>query len=186
MRQLSTTARVLHDLGLAAGFGGSLFSQLALNPAVRAIANERDRGRVVHDAWDSYKLVHAAALATMTASWVIGRALFPGRGLRRNVRALTVAKDAVLGGAIASGIACWLAGRLLAKESDGAGSEIPMIAGGRASIHTPARARKLQRLVNVLSTANILIGAAAIGVSAVLGVKSGKPAHLALLNRMRA
>ena len=37
MATLSTTAWVLHETGLAAGFGGNLFGQIALNPAVAEI-----------------------------------------------------------------------------------------------------------------------------------------------------
>ncbi|MBC7052135.1 hypothetical protein G6O46_24305, partial [Salmonella enterica subsp. enterica serovar Enteritidis] len=54
MATLSTTAWVLHELGLAAGFGSNLFGQLALNPAIAEIQSKRERGKVTHVAWDRY------------------------------------------------------------------------------------------------------------------------------------
>ena len=68
MATLSTTAWVLHELGLAAGFGGNLFGQIALNPAVAEIQSKRERGKVTHVAWDRYKVVNGASLALMRKS----------------------------------------------------------------------------------------------------------------------
>lgn len=78
MATLSTTAWVLHDLGLAAGFGGNLFGQVALHPAVRSIESKRERGKVTHVAWDRYKVVNAVALAAMATTWGIGRSVVSG------------------------------------------------------------------------------------------------------------
>ena len=38
MSKLSTTAWVAHNLGLAIGFGGTLFGKMPLNPSARPLA----------------------------------------------------------------------------------------------------------------------------------------------------
>jgi hypothetical protein len=96
MATLSTTAWVLHDLGLAAGFGGNLFGQLALNPAVKAIESREQRGKVTHVAWDRYKLVNAVSLAAMASTWLIGRLVLSGREVGRASRNVTLLKDGLV------------------------------------------------------------------------------------------
>src|SRR4051794_39401440 len=54
MATASTTAWVLHDLGLAAGFGGTLFGKMALNPAVKEVRSREERGKVLDRAWRGF------------------------------------------------------------------------------------------------------------------------------------
>jgi len=103
MATLSTTAWVLHELGLAAGFGGNLFGQIALNPAVQTIQSKRERGKVTHVAWDRYKAVNGVSLLVMAGTWFAGRALLSGREVGETSRALTLSKDILVAGALASG-----------------------------------------------------------------------------------
>src|SRR3954454_17317640 len=103
MATLSTTAWVLHELGLAAGFGGNLFGQLALNPAMKEIQSKRERGKVTHVVWDRYKKVNEASLLLMAGTWLIGRTLFDRRRMGRQSRALTITKDVLVSGALVSG-----------------------------------------------------------------------------------
>ncbi len=63
-RNLSTFGWILHDLGLASLFGGSLFGRLALNRAVSVLDSRAERGRVVNAAWNGYNLVNALGLGT--------------------------------------------------------------------------------------------------------------------------
>ncbi|MGK5115209.1 MULTISPECIES: hypothetical protein [unclassified Geodermatophilus] len=57
----NTLSRSLHDLGLAAWFGGTLANAVALNPAAGA-AGGRDTGRVANAGWDRWTPVNAAAI----------------------------------------------------------------------------------------------------------------------------
>lgn len=58
----NTTSRSLHDLGLAAWFGGTLANAVALNPAAAKAHDQGDRGAVANDGWDRWTPVNAAAI----------------------------------------------------------------------------------------------------------------------------
>lgn len=58
----NTTSRSLHDLGLAAWFGGTLANAVALNPAAAQAESASDRGAVANEGWDRWTPVNAAAI----------------------------------------------------------------------------------------------------------------------------
>jgi len=58
----NTFVRSLHDLGLAAWFGGSLMGAVALNGAANDITDEKDRARVAASGWARWSPVAAAAI----------------------------------------------------------------------------------------------------------------------------
>jgi hypothetical protein len=47
---LAYVTRAAHDIGLATWFGGTTFGKFALNPAVEAISERRERGEVLNRA----------------------------------------------------------------------------------------------------------------------------------------
>ncbi|WP_375474827.1 hypothetical protein [uncultured Jatrophihabitans sp.] len=59
----STVSRSLHDVGLAAWFGGTLANAVALNTASGHTSNPADSGRVANIGWDRWTPVNAAAIA---------------------------------------------------------------------------------------------------------------------------
>jgi hypothetical protein len=181
MATLSTTAWVLHDLGLAAGFGGNLFGQIALNPAVRSLESKRDRGKVAHVAWDRYKAVNGASLAAMAGSWLIGRAIASGREVGRGSRALVIAKDIMVGAAVVTGVAAMIAGTMLDKEEGGA----PAVeSGAQPATETPARVARLQRATNAFGTASLLFNAAVLATTTVLAMKAGESTRWSIFSRL--
>src|SRR5688500_6498327 len=62
---MTGTALTLHDLGLAAGLGGSLFGQLALHPAVRRIDSRKERGEILNQAWRNYSPANAFGIVAV-------------------------------------------------------------------------------------------------------------------------
>jgi hypothetical protein len=58
----STVSRSMHDVGLAAWFGGTLANAVALNAAAGAAARPSDAGAVVNAGWDRWTPVNAAAI----------------------------------------------------------------------------------------------------------------------------
>ncbi|MBC7794228.1 MAG: hypothetical protein H7Z43_11020, partial [Clostridia bacterium] len=48
---LTGTALTLHNLGVAAGFGGSLYGQMALHPALADVQDKAERGKILRKAW---------------------------------------------------------------------------------------------------------------------------------------
>jgi hypothetical protein len=181
MATLSTTAWVLHELGLAAGFGGNLFGQLALNPAVAEIQSKRERGKVTHVAWDRYKTVNGASLALMAGTWIAGRTVGGRRELGRTSRALTITKDLLVGGALVGGIGAIAFGYMLDREVKI--SNEPIQRGSRPAAETHKRVADLQRLTNGLGRLNVVMNAAVLAVTAVLAMDAGKTSRWSLLGR---
>lgn len=175
MATLSTTAWVLHDLGLAAGFGGNLFGQLALNPAVAAVDDKRERGRVAQVAWSRYKNVNAISLLAFASTWSIGRLFLnlTGREVGRASRKLTLVKDGLVAGAFVAGVGSMVAGTLLSKARIRAG-EAPIETGAQPAEDTPPKVASLQRITTGFGIACIALEAAVLATTTVLAMKSGK------------
>ena len=55
-------SRSLHDLGLAAWFGGTLANAVALNPASGKVADPATSGRVANTGWNNWTPVNAVAI----------------------------------------------------------------------------------------------------------------------------
>lgn len=182
MATLSTTAWVLHDLGLAAGFGGNLFGQMAFHPALGAIGEKRERGKVAHEAWSRYKLVNALSLGAMAGTWLAGRAFLSGREVGGASRNLVLLKDVLVGGAVVGGAVALVAGAMLDKEQRGAGQ--PIQTGSKPAPETPPRVANLQRITNVAGTANLVFNAAVLAVTTVLAMKSGKSSRWAFFSKL--
>jgi hypothetical protein len=64
MDKQNTIARSLHDLGLAAWFGGSLMGAIGVNGASQVVDDPTDRARVANAAWAKWTPVNAAAIAS--------------------------------------------------------------------------------------------------------------------------
>ena len=62
MSQTNTLARSLHDIGLAAWFGGSLMGAVGLNGASSEVSEPTDRARVANAGWGRWTPVNAAAI----------------------------------------------------------------------------------------------------------------------------
>lgn len=59
----NTLSRSLHDVGLAAWFGGTLANAVALNPAAAEAGSASATGAVANAGWDRWTPVNAAAVA---------------------------------------------------------------------------------------------------------------------------
>lgn len=62
MAQQASTSRSLHDVGLAAWFGGSLMGAIGLNGATREVSSPIEAGRVANAGWRRWTPVNAAAI----------------------------------------------------------------------------------------------------------------------------
>ncbi|MEV5935056.1 hypothetical protein ACIQCD_30850 [Streptomyces sp. NPDC093250] len=127
MSERNTAIRSLHDLGLAAWFGGSLMGAIGLNGAARAEGGtETARDRIASAGWAKWTPVNAAA---------IGAHLFGGGGLlamnahrvatQQGVAASTTAKTVVTAAALAATAYARILGKKveLASSSDPADAE---------------------------------------------------------------
>lgn len=178
---ITSTAYALHNLGLAASFGGSLFGRMALNPSVHAIADHTERGAVVNRAWSRYNWINALGMGATALTWFAGRAKISGRSIDKTSRQLTVLKDVLLLSALATGGATVACGRMLAAQApDG---RVDIDGGNEPSPRTPEKARKLMDAINVLGAVGLIASAGVIGLTAVLGLRAGTSAKWNVLSR---
>ena len=169
----SRTGKVAHDLGLSTWFGGTLFGQLSLNPAVSSISNERERGRVLNEAWARFQAANLPAMLSTLLGWRLG-------GVRDDsqLRApgLTRTKDLLLGGAAFNTVASALLGASTAASSrEGA---TPVRSGTKPSRRTPPEAALAVRLLRFTGNGSLVLLAATVVVSALIEAAEPKPRGL--------
>jgi hypothetical protein len=175
---LTTTAQVLHDLGLAAGFGGSLFGKISLAPAVRAIDDESQRGKVLEEAWSGQKWVNILSLGAAALTWFTGRSAISGRSLGRDARGAVIAKDVLVGISTASTLGAMALGGYLGSGSQG---YVPVEQGGVPSSNTPADKAKAIKTLRVLSTVNLVAMAGVIGLTTFLNHRAASSTNWKLI-----
>jgi hypothetical protein len=102
MSERNTMVRTLHDLGLAAWFGGSLAGAVGINGAAADVPDPQQRVGVASAGWARWSPVNLAAIA----AHLVGGAgvLYANKGrvaTQRGVGASTVTKLALTGAALA-------------------------------------------------------------------------------------
>ena len=164
---LATTARAVHDVGLAAWVGGSLYGKFAMNPAVQLVDKKTDRGRVVNAAWNGYNLVNGLALGSVAVGWLGARFTEAQNELLTDTeRGLAYVKDGLVVAAVATGVINGIQGGRLAKQApEGA---VPIESGTVPAPETPPEAAKIQRSLGLFGNLNIITGVALIAVNGVL------------------
>ncbi|MER5831388.1 hypothetical protein ABT116_11245 [Streptomyces sp. NPDC002130] len=104
MSQRNTVLRSLHDLGLAAWFGGSLMGAVGVNGAARAEGGtQTGTARIASSGWAKWAPVNAAAIGThlVGSSGLLG-ANAARVATQQGVAASTVAKTVLTGAALAA------------------------------------------------------------------------------------
>ncbi|HZH04937.1 MAG TPA: hypothetical protein VEY30_14220 [Myxococcaceae bacterium] len=178
---LSSTAQVLHNLGLAAGFGGQLYGQLALHPAIKEVSSEAERGKVLNAAWYNYRPVNLATLGVTALTWVAGRSMLSGREVSKETRKLTVAKDVLMGITVASSIFNSIAGGILARQREN--GAVPVYSGNEPSASTPEKAAKLQKALGIVGAIGTLSCAGVIGLTSWLNMQAAHSTRWSAISR---
>lgn len=154
MSKLSTSAWILHNLGLATSIGGNLFGQGAFQPALaKDIDDERQRAQISDDAWSRYSWWNLAAHGVVAATWFSGRTVLSGREATGTARTLTRVKDVLIVASLVTGVSSVIIGKVLGAKAKRQRDE------GRDSDAT----------VEGLRTAVKAVGAANIATNAVIG-----------------
>jgi hypothetical protein len=181
MSKTSRTGKVAHDLGLSTWFGGTLFGQVSLNPAVSAISDEGERGRVLSEAWGRFQAANLPAMLSTLLGWRLG-------GVRDDSElrapALTRAKDVLLGGAAFNTVASALLGASTAAVSRGGAT--PVRSGTKPSRQTPPGAALAMRLLRFTGNGSLALLAATVVVSALIEASEPKPKPRGLLSRLHS
>jgi len=178
--------QVVHNVGMAAWVGGTMFGQFAHNPSLRRISSPAERGAVSNAAWNTYNAINAASLAVVGAGHVAGRLTeLRTSNLSEREKPLVRAMDVLTAAGVVTGVLNGVQGARLARQApDGA---VPIQTGLRPAPETPRQARHIQRSLSVLGPINLLCG---IGLVASTGLfwrsaVSRPPMRRALRRRAR-
>jgi hypothetical protein len=178
----NTVARSLHDLGLAAWFGGSLMGAVGLNGAAAEVEEPKQRLRVANAGWNRWTPVNLAGIAAHVAGGLVLLGANKGRvASQQGVAQATVVKTALTGAALAA--TAW--SRALGAKLDEAG-EVPVEGGTDSSIDTPEDVAKAQRQLKVLQWVIPALTGAVLVLNARMGEQQ-RPAQVSggLLGRLR-
>ena len=121
----NTVMRTLHDVGLAAWFGGALMGAVGLNGAANAVADPHDRAATASVGWARWAPVNAAAIGSHVIGGIGLIVANRGRVAQQDgVAANTLIKSALTGIALASTAFSGWKGTVVAKagrvQADGA------------------------------------------------------------------
>src|SRR5215217_5233770 len=146
MAEDNSVARSLHDLGLAAWFGGSLMGAVGLNGAAAAVDQPEQRLRVANAGWARWTPVNLAGIAAHLAGGAVLLAANKGRVAgQRGVATATIAKTALTGLALAATGYSRALGAKLQRVGDA-----PVEGGTTPTAGTPEEIARVQRQLNVL------------------------------------
>jgi hypothetical protein len=146
MAEDNTVARSLHDLGLAAWFGGSLMGAVGLNGAAAAVDPAERRLRVANAGWARWTPVNLAGIAAHLAGGSMLLVANKGRlAGQRGVATATIAKTALTGLALAATGYSRALGAKLQRVGDA-----PVEGGTTPTEESPDQVARVQRQLNVL------------------------------------
>ena len=178
----TTLARTLHDVGLAAWFGGSLMGAAGLNGAAAVVDEPAQRLRVANNGWARWTPLNLAGIAAHLAGGAVLTGANKGRlAGQQGVAAVSTVKAALTVAAL--GATAYA--RLLGKKLERAG-DTPVEGGTSPSPATPGNVARAQRRLTVLQWAIPALTGAVLVVNARMGEQQ-RPAEVTrgFLRRLR-
>jgi hypothetical protein len=160
-----TLYRSLHDVGLAAWFGGTLANAVALNPASAEADTANGTGRVANTGWNKWTPVNATAIGAHVVG-SIGELVGNRSRLvaQQGVASTSLAKTGLTAAALAATGYSRLLGHKVAKDPS-----VPALAGTEPAASTPADVAKAQRRLAALQWVVPALTGALIVISALAG-----------------
>ncbi len=145
----NTVSRSLHDIGLAAWFGGTLANAIALNPAAAEAGDPSSTGRVTNAGWDRWAPINAAAIGAHLVGSIGQLGANSDRvRLQRGVAAMVVAKTALTGAALAATAYSRVLGKRISQQHN-----VPVASGTSPATTTPDDVAKAQKQLALLQWA---------------------------------
>jgi hypothetical protein len=144
-----TFSRSLHDLGLAAWFGGTLANAVALNPAAGEATDATSTGRVANVGWNRWTPVNAVAIGAHLIGGV--GLLYGNKGrlaTQQGVASMTLVKTALTAAALGVTAYSRVLGKKVAKQTD-----VPANSATEPSAGTPAEVAGAQKQLAALQWA---------------------------------
>jgi hypothetical protein len=169
-----SVARSLHDLGLAAWFGGTLMGAVGLNGAAAAAVDPTDRARLASVGWAKWAPVNAAAIATHVAGGALIVQANRGRiAGQKGVAAWTLTKLALTGAAVATTAVSGFYGAKVAKAGP-----VPAEGATEPDAQTPAEAADAMKRLKTLQWAIPVLTGGIVVANVVMGEQQ-RPAEVA-------
>jgi hypothetical protein len=178
----NTVARSLHDLGLAAWFGGSLMGAVGLNRVAGAAREPRQRLELANKGWAAWSPVNLAGIGAHLAGGAVLLAANKGRVVsQRGVGEASVVKMALTVAALTATAYSRVLGRKLEQAS-----AAPVEDATTPAEQTPAQVAGSQRQLRALQWIIPALTGALLVVNALMGEQQ-RPAQVAggLLGRLR-
>jgi hypothetical protein len=149
MAERNTLAHALHDIGLAAWFGGSLMGAIGVNGAAADVDDPRQRARVANAGWARWTPVNLAAIG----AHLVGGAqiLKENKGrvtAQKGVLANTNTKLALTGAALGATAYARALGQKVMNAGD-----VPVSGGTAPTVSTPPEVAKAQKQLKALQWA---------------------------------
>lgn len=161
----NTLSRSLHDVGLAAWFGGTLANASALNAAAAEADSPSGTGAVANVGWDRWTPVNAAAIAAHLVGSVGMLSSDAGRvAAQKGALRTTMIKTGLTAAAL--GVTAY--SRVLGRRVS-ARTEVPAESGTEPAAGTPADVAAAQRQLRLLQWAVPALTGALVVVSAQAG-----------------
>ena len=161
----NTLSRSLHDVGLAAWFGGTLANAVALNPAAAEAGTSARTGAVANKGWDRWTPVNAAAIGLHLAGSIGQLAGNSGRVTAQSgVGSMVVAKTALTAAALGATAYSRTLGHTVSSHTD-----VPAASGTQPAAGTPAEVARAQRQLAVLQWVVPALTGALVVVSSFAG-----------------
>jgi hypothetical protein len=158
-------SRSLHDVGLAAWFGGTLANAVSLNRAAGETDRYSEAGRVTNAGWDAWTPVNAAAIGAHLVG-AVGQLLGNRDRLaaQKGVAAMSLTKTVLTAAALGTTAYSRALGRKVSAQTD-----VPVESGTEPAETTPPDVAKAQRQLKALQWAVPAITGAMIVVTAYAG-----------------
>jgi hypothetical protein len=174
MAQRNTVARSLHEIGLAAWFGGSLMGAIGVNGAAAEVDRKEMRARVANAGWSRWTPVNLGAIGAHLAGAALLLAGNKGRVAgQKGVGAASIAKT----GLTAAALAATAYSRALGQKVIEAG-DVPVEGGTTPAPETPPEVADAQRKLNVMQWAIPAITGALVLADAFMGEQQ-RPSQVA-------
>ena len=149
MSETNTIARIMHDVGLAAWFGGSLMGAVGLNGAASDVSDVNERARIASSGWARWTPVNAAAIGAHLVGGAILTAANRGRVKhQKGATANTVVKTVLTGAALAATAYSGVLGSKVASAGD-----VPAEGGAKPHSATPTDIAQAQQQLRALQWA---------------------------------
>ena len=161
----NTVSRTLHDVGLAAWFGGTLANAVSLNAAAGAARDDRSAGAVANTGWDRWTPVNAVAIgAHLVGS--IGQ--LAGNRERLTAQQGVATMALVKTGITAAALGATAYSRALGRKVSAAG-DVPADSGTSPSFGTPPEVESAMKQLRVMQWVIPTLTGALVCVSAYAG-----------------